>query len=189
MRNGEHRARPGSVVGLVVAVLLVVLSGGCGKGAAAAPLDPPPRTYAAAAAGGACQLLDYGMIAEALGVTFDIAGAGKLDHTFTCAVTKSGEAYPDLTLSVAATGADPTVYKAALVPKGAITVAGLGKLAYQTTSSASGDHGPRAEVGWLTGNKAMVLRYTFGKDTAAGDATALVPKLVTLAKKIDFANN
>ena len=189
MRIGGRRVGPGSVVGLVVAVLLVVLSGGCGKDAAAAPVDPPPRTYAAAAAGGACQLLDYGTIAEALGVTFDIAGAGARDHTFTCAVTRSGEVYPDLTLSVAATGADPTVYKAALIPKGAAKVTDLGKVAYQATSAATGDHGPRAEVGWLTGNKAMVLRYTFPKDTATDAVTALAPKLVTLAKKIDFANN
>ncbi|MFC7479382.1 hypothetical protein ACFQX7_03955 [Luedemannella flava] len=156
MRDGGRR-----VLGLGVVVLLAALGAGCDKGAAAAPTEPPPRTYAAAAAGGACQLLDFAVIAEATGLTFDIAGSGQKDHTFTCAVTRSGETYPDLTFSVAAIGSDTAIYKSALVPKGAKTVTELGKVAYQTTSAASGDHGPRIEVGWLTATKAMVLRFTF----------------------------
>ncbi|GAA1764989.1 hypothetical protein [Luedemannella helvata] len=178
----------GPAAGLVVAALLTVLSGGCDKGAAAAPTEPPPRTYAASAAGGACQLLDFAVINETLGVTFDIAGAASKDHTFTCAITKAGSTYPDLTFSLAATGSDPTIYKQALVPKSATSVSGLGKVAYRTTSAASGQRGPRVEVGWLAGEKAMVLRYTFAKDATAEDATTLTPKLVALAKKIAFAN-
>lgn len=174
--------------GLVVAVLLTVPSAGCGKDAVAAPPEPPPRTYAAAAAGGACQLLDFTVINETLGGTFDIAGAASKDHTFTCAITKAGSTYPDLTFSLAATGSDKAIYKQALVPKGAKSVSGLGKVAYQTTSAAAGQRGPRVEVGWLIGEKAMVLRYTFAKDAATADATTLAPKLVALAKKIAFAN-
>jgi hypothetical protein len=176
------------LVKLAAVALLAVPVSGCGSDAAAAPLDPPPRTYSAAAAGGACNVLDYGMIAEALGATFDTAGSASKDHTYTCAVTKAGQSYPDLSFSIAAVGADPDVYKQALVPKGAKTVGGLGKVAYQTTAAAGGDHGPRVEVGWLTGQKAMVLRYTFPKAATAEDIAALAPKLITLAKKIDFAN-
>jgi hypothetical protein len=175
-------------VGLAAVALLAVPVSGCGSDASAAPLEPPPRTYSAAAAGGACNLLDYATIAEVLGTTFDTAGSASKDHTFTCAVTRAGQSYPDLAFSIAAVGADPAVYKQALVPKGSKTVGGLGKVAYQTTAAASGDHGPRLEVGWLTGQKAMVLRYTFPKGATAEDVAAVAPKLITLAKKIDFAN-
>jgi hypothetical protein len=162
---------------------------GCGGTRAQADgghADPAPSRWPAAIAGGACQLLDYDVIAAAIGVQFDVAAAGTSAATFTCVVQRTAADLPDLSLAVTATQADPTTFKTSVQPKSSATVTDLGKVGYSVPVAATKDAGPGLEVGWLSGNQRLiVLRYRSPSGTAAGDLTALLPKLVDLARKID----
>jgi hypothetical protein len=82
------------------------------------------------------------------------------------------------------------VFSTTVVPKGSAPVTDLGKAGYsRTLTAAATGAGPGAEVGWLSGNqRLMILRYRLPPGTAPADATALVPKLVTLARQIDQAS-
>jgi hypothetical protein len=159
----------------ITALLVLLAAGGCTRAAA-----DPPRTVAplatqwpAAVSGGACQLLDYDGIADALGVRFDVAAASRQGDTYTCVVQNSKASRPDLALAVTKTTADAAIFRDTMVPKGAQSVKGLGKAAYQARVA-----GPGVEVGWLSGdNRLITLRFT-GQDLAAG-------KLLTLAKAVD----
>jgi hypothetical protein len=104
-------------------------------------------------------------------------------------ITQGAAAYPDLALSVTPTEADEVIFAASVSPSGSTTVKGLGKVAYLVDSKASGGHGPRWEVGWLSDNqRLMVLRFTFAKGAANADVAALKAKIVDLAKGIDRTN-
>lgn len=174
---------------LLLCALAGVLVAGCDRGAAADPGVDYKRQWPAAAAGGACQLVDYEMIAGELGTQFDTAAASQKDDTYTCALTRAGKDFPDLTLAVTATDADQVVFTATVTPSGSTPVKGLGKIAYQVTLAAKGKAGPTLEIGWLSGNqRLMVLDYTFPANTAAADVTAFAPKFLTLAKKIDLTS-
>jgi hypothetical protein len=168
-----------------MAACLLAGAAGCTGKAGADPGDQP-RRYPAAAAGGACLLLDYDTIAEAVGVRFDVAGASRKDDTYSCVVTQGDADYPDLALSVTPTKADEVIFAASISPSGSTPVKGLGKVGYVADSSAGGGHGPRWEVGWLSGNqRLMVLRFTFVKGASAADVSALKAKIIELAKRID----
>jgi hypothetical protein len=186
------RAARGGLVGRLALVSLVLACGvvlsGCSGEAGADPGSQFPH-YPAAAAGGACLLLDYDTINEAIGVRFDTAGASRRDDTYTCAVTQRGASYPDLTLSVTPTKADELIFAASVTPSGSTPVKGLGKAAYQIASPAAGKRGPRWEVGWLSDNqRLMVLRFTYAKGVSADDAAGLKAKVADLAKRIDRTN-
>jgi hypothetical protein len=173
--------------------VLLALVAGCGSEAVATiPPAPAPAvaTFPAAAAGGACQLLDYGVIEEVLGVRFDVAAASRHKGTQTCVVQAEGAARPDLLASVTGTTADAAVFADEVAPEGATTVKGLGKAAYRVVRAAGRGSGPGVEVGWLTGDKEkqlIMLRYTLAAGQPAAKAEALAPKLITLAKKLDTA--
>lgn len=151
--------------------------------APAAPAARPP----AAAAGGACILLDFGLIAEKLGVTFDVAAADQADDASTCVVQREDGSRPDLMLSVVErTSADGPMFLAELKPAKAATVPGLGAAGYQQVTAGSGAAGPVVEVGWLTKNAQLkTLRFTFAAGTPTGPADQLAPRLVELAKALD----
>ena len=175
--------------GAALTLALATLTAGCGGDATADPGPELTRNWPAAVAGGACQLLDYDTIKATLGTRFDTAGAGQRGETYTCAVTAAGVEYPDLTLAVTATKADPVIFTATVVPSGSVAVTGLGRAAYRTRLDPAGKSGPRLEVGWLSGNQRLiVLRYSFPAKAPAADADALAPKLVELAKQIDQTN-
>jgi hypothetical protein len=171
------------------ASLLLLLLAGCGAEAAAdAPAAPAPVApeIPAAAAGGVCQLLDYVLIERIVGIKFDIAGAQKVDKTYSCAVQAMGAPRPDLVLSVTVTTADAEVFQEELIPEGGASVKGLGKAAYRHIRGAGGSAGPGVEVGWLTADaRLIILRYTFATGQPRSAADALAPKLVELAKEIN----
>jgi hypothetical protein len=174
-----------TALGAALAACVLVGVAGC-TGQAGADPGAQPRHYPAAAAGGACLLLDYNAITAAVGVTFDTAGASRRDDTYSCVVTQGDADYPDLALSVTPTKADEVIFAASVSPSGSTPVKGLGKIAYVVDSAAGGGHGPRWEVGWLSGNqRLMVLRFTFAKGAPAADVSALKAKIVELAKRID----
>jgi|HigsolmetaAR206D_1030411.scaffolds.fasta_scaffold04678_4 hypothetical protein len=177
-------------LGLIGAGLLLLA--GCGDDSA-----PPPATLPApevvrlpaAAAGGACQLLDYPVIEEAIGVRFEVSAASRHGKTDTCVARTEAAGGPELALAVSPTTADAGVFADEVVPRGGKSVKGLGKAAYRATIKAAKNSGPGVEVGWLTGNGRLVnLRYTFAKDGEQADLDEFAGKLVTLAKKIDTSS-
>ncbi|WP_412539756.1 hypothetical protein R8Z50_28545 [Longispora sp. K20-0274] len=161
------------------------------ESAAQPPVAAPSRVPAsaaqpAAAAGGACELLDYEVVAQALGERFQVAVSGGVAPAATCVLKQVDSRFPDLTLAVAPTKADAKVFASTVTPKGAPTVAGLGKAAYSRTLPPDGAGGHTVEVGWLSANSRMLtVRYTLPAGGDAAAAGALAPKLAELAKKID----
>lgn len=168
---------------------------GAGSGASAAatassvaPTALAPTRRPAAEAGGVCQLLDYGVVEQTLGVSFEVAAGGQQDATYTCVLRRTGVSVPDVTLAVTPTTVDPTIFRNSVVPKGAAAVSGLGKVAYHAPLPAVPDagRGPGIEVGWLAGNnRILVLRCTLSADATAQVVTELTGKLVELARKVD----
>jgi hypothetical protein len=179
----------------IVAVGALLAAAGCGglAGAAATSSNPPGAPASrqpAALAGGACQLVDYDVVAAAIGTNFAVAASGTNGATFTCVLEPSQGSLPDLSLAVTATAADPYVFRSSVVPKGATVIEDLGKVGYRLPVAAGGGAGPGLEVGWLSANqRLMVLRYRTPGGTAGSDLDALVPKLVDLAKKIDMTTD
>jgi hypothetical protein len=184
-------ARPALAATVATLAVAGVLAGaGCSR-SANADNGPGPAASAtrqpAALAGGACQLLDYDVIDAQLGTRFDVAASAVNGATFTCALRPAGAGEPDLSLAVTATEADQSVFRSTVMPKGSAVIQDLGKVGYQTGVPAAGGAGPGLEVGWLSGNqRLMVLRYRSAGGTAAPDVSALLPKLVQLARKIDM---
>jgi hypothetical protein len=191
----------GRLGGIAVGLVLLLAGTACtgrASGAPRAPAGAHPVPSAARqpaeAAGGACLLLDFAQVVDAIGVDFEVSAASNSGDTYTCVLRRVEAELPDLALAVSPTLADPTVFSASVAPKGSTAVADLGKLGYSralpasATGTATGT-GPGAEVGWLSGNqRLMVLRYRTPPGTPAGDATAVIPKLVTLARKVDQAS-
>jgi hypothetical protein len=178
---------------VVAGIVLLFAVAGCTSAAAGAPrtghAPSDPGRLPAEYAGGACQLMNFDLVKASLGVDFDVAGAGNVDDSYTCVLQKVKAPLPDLTLSVTPTVADTGLFHDKVIPKGATVLSELGKLGYSRTLPGSGGAGPVAEVGWLSGNgRLMVLRYRGASGTSAGDVSALVPKLVDLAKKVDQAS-
>jgi hypothetical protein len=180
----------------VMAAAGALLAGtACGgpAGAVAARTDAasaPASRQPAAVAGGACQLLDYDVVAAAIGANFAIAASGTNGATFTCVLQPSKGSLPDLSLAVTATEADPYVFRSSVVPKGATVIEDLGKVGYRLPVAAGAGTGPGLEIGWLSANqRLMVMRYRAAAGTAGTDLDALVPKLVDLANKIDMATD
>lgn len=158
---------------------MLLAASGCTRAAAEPPrsVAPVATQWPASVAGGACQLLDYDGIADALGVRFDVAAASRQGDTYTCVVQRGEANRPDLTLAVTETTADAAIFRSTMVPKGAQAVSGLGKAAYRARVS-----GPGVEVGWLSGDGRLItLRYA----AVRGGQPIAVDGLVALAKKVD----
>jgi hypothetical protein len=176
-----------------LAVAGVLALAGCAGPASGSPRPPisakpvpSPTREPAEAAGGACLLLSFEQVDTVLGVEFGAAGANTSGGTSTCVLRKIQAPLPDLSLSVSPTLADAAVFSASVAPKGSASVPDLGKAAYSRPVPAAAGAGPGAEICWLSGNqRLMVLRYRTPPGTPAGDATALIPKLADLAKKVD----
>src|SRR2546421_12002065 len=184
------RVRPGAL-----ATAIVLALAGCAGPASGSPRTPAsapapaPSREPAEAAGGACQLMSFDQVAAALAVDFGAAGAGNTGDTYTCVLRKVESALPDLSLTVSPTVADPAVFKASVTPKGSTPLGALGKIGYSRTVPAAAGGGPGAAGRLLASNqRLMILRYRTAPDTPPGDVTALVPKLVDLAKKVDQAS-
>lgn len=144
---------------------------------------PAPQLRPAALEGGACQLIEFEKVSQALGQSYTIAAAAKKDKTNTCVVRTELAPLPEVVLSVTPTKADPAVFKDVVKPKGSTAVAGVGKMAYQIVSPAKAPAGPVVEIGWLTGDaRLLFLRLAL---PAGADAAAAAPQLVALAKEID----
>jgi hypothetical protein len=171
-------------------------------GCSQAPASPPvfqtsavpsatelkPARVPAAMAGGACQLLDYDTVEQMLGMTFEVAAGGQQDATHTCVLQQTGTSVPDLALAVTPSNADPTIFRSTVAPKGSAVINGLGRAGYQAGVAPPADSGRGAgvEVGWLSGNKRiLVLRATLTPEATPETAQELGPKLVELAKKVD----
>lgn len=151
-----------------------------------APPTPSPRRVPAAVAGGACRFLDYDVIEKMIGARFDVAAAGETSDSFTCVLQSLSGSLPDLSLSITQTKADPSVFKDTVVPDDADSVSDLGKVGYSAAVPAKSGAGPGVEVGWLSGDRqVVVLRYRSPKGTATDDVAKLTDKLVDLAKTID----
>ncbi|MFI2713175.1 hypothetical protein ACH495_23930 [Micromonospora sp. NPDC018662] len=172
-----------------LAVSAVLLATGCAddRSPVAVPAAPPPAGPAAAASsGGACRLLDFAVIAAHTGGTFDVAAATDQGDTHTCVVRAQGAVLPELTLAVTDTSIDAATFTADVQPRGAATVAKLGKVAYRRTLPKTANAGPVAEVGWLADEDRLAsLRWTSPKGTAAAEVAQATGKLVALAKVID----
>lgn len=150
----------------------------------ASPSVPVPKP--ASLAGGACLLLDYGVIKAALGIEFNVAASADKSGTFTCVVQDSQASYPDLTLAITATDLAASDFKSTVVPKGSTPVTKLGKIGYEIQAPAAFGVGPTIEVGWLSGNdRLIIMRYTFDAEASQADATAMVDKMIALAKTVD----
>ncbi|MGW0433185.1 hypothetical protein ACWDV4_11680 [Micromonospora sp. NPDC003197] len=168
----------------------VVMLAGCG-GEDASPARvavPVPEAVElpASNAGGACELLDYPTVEQALSIRFDVAAASQRKQTYTCVLRTEAADQPDLTLSVTDISMDATGFKADLVPQGGASVSGLGKAAYQLTVAPADEHGATAEIGWLsTDGRPASLHHTLPAGQGRDAAKELLPALVALAKKID----
>jgi len=180
-----------SLLGLA-AVALVGATAGCA--ADAAPAAPPaPRAVPvrhtalpAASAGGPCRLLDYAVIEKALGARFEVAASSRDGETQACVVQAEKDPLPDLVLAVSPTRADAAIFRSEVVPDGGKTVKGLGAAGYQLTVARVRGAGPAAEVGWLSKDgRLMSMRFTFAAGKNTPSATAMLPRLVALAKQID----
>jgi hypothetical protein len=161
---------------------------GAGPSSSSDPASLKPSRWPAARAGGVCQSLDYGVVEQTLGLSFEVAAGGQQDATQTCVLQRAGVTVPDLTLAVTPTKVDPTIFRNTVMPKGASALTGLGKAAYQApvAPAPQSGRGPGAEVGWLSGNnRILVLRCTLPVEAPAEIATGLPAKLVELAKKVD----
>lgn len=180
----------------MLALLLVIA--GCDRAPAAppagqaagssSPTSVKPSRVPAAAAGGVCQLLDYAVVEQLLGLTFEVAAGGQQEATQTCVLQRTGTTVPDLALAVTPSNADATIFKSSVMPKGAAAVGGLGKAGYQAAVNPppNSGRGPGVEIGWLAANKRiLVLRATLAPDATPQSAQELGPKLVELAKKVD----
>ncbi|HEU4423483.1 MAG TPA: hypothetical protein VFR67_13210 [Pilimelia sp.] len=175
-----------------LSVAAAVLIGGCTEASAQPPQRVPavvaPEPAVASAAGGACELLDFVVIAQTLGARFDVAAATRQDETHTCVVQNSGASRPDLVLTVTPTSADAAVFDDTVTPDGGREVSGLGKAAYRVMIEPGRGHGPGVEIGWLSAdNRLITLRYTLPAKAPESRASAATAKLVTLAKRIDVA--
>jgi hypothetical protein len=168
-------------LGLALAAWLLA---GCGERAA----DSASR---AATAGRACQLIEYDVVATAIGTRFDTAGGAQSGETYTCVLGVNGKAYPDLTVAMSPTTISELIFVATVTPNGATPVAELGLTAYQVTlppvtASDGTASGPRLELGWLSVSKRlMVLRYTFAVTATPAEIEAFAPRLVTLARRVE----
>jgi hypothetical protein len=146
---------------------------------------PVPTRSPAAAAGGACYLLEYEVVEQTVGTSFDVAAAGATGETFTCVLQGRSGSYPDLTLAVTAVSVDPAGFMSTVSPKGSAALTALGKAGYSAVMAAGAGAGPAVEIGWLSGdNRLLVLRYRCAP-AVGGDIDALALKLVALAKKVD----
>jgi hypothetical protein len=164
--------------------LTAALVAGCGS-------DGSNRGPTASTQGRACQAVEFDVVRSVLGVSFDTAAGAQTDETYTCVIEQSGQSYPDLTVAMSQTAADVLIFNASLVPSGATTVPGLGRVAYQLidapgTSPEGSPSGPGVEIGWLSATpKWVVLRYTWAAGASGADLAALTAKLVTLAEAIE----
>ncbi|AVT30628.1 hypothetical protein C6361_15375 [Plantactinospora sp. BC1] len=169
----------------------MLLLAGCAEEAAPQSAGPAPKVVRlpASAAGGACQLLEYPAVEQAIGARFEVAAASRHGKTDTCVLRGEAEARPELALSVTPTTADASIFADEVVPSGGKSVKGLGKAAYRATTAPAKSTGSTVEVGWLTGNGRLVsLRFTFPTGEDRAEADALAPKLINLAKKIDTSS-
>ena len=176
------------VSGIVMGLALLLAGTACTGPAAGAPRVPrsahpvpSPTREPAEDAGGACLLLSFELVAATTGVDFGASGSSNSGDTYTCVLRRVDAVLPDLALSVSPTLADTGVFT---------TSADLGKAGYSRSLAASlTGAGPGAEVCWLSGNQRLItLRYRTPPGTPAGDATAMIPKLVALARKVDQAS-
>ncbi|MET8232414.1 hypothetical protein ABZS77_17260 [Micromonospora sp. NPDC005298] len=174
---------------IVVAGLAGLLVSGCAAEAEPVAVPPPVSNdvdVAAASSGGACRLLDFALIEQAVKVRFDVAAASERDDTHTCVVRSEAATLPELTLVVTETTIDKTTFGADVVPDRAAKVTGLGQQAYRRTTAATGAHGPVAEVGWLASDGRLAsLSWTGARDSERAAAEELTGELVTLARKVD----
>lgn len=177
-------------VAVAVFLALLVTAGCTAKPPKHTDAVPTPGLLPAAASGGSCQLLDFDEITTDLGLTFDVAAASEIQDTFTCVLERQGAPLPDLTFSIALVSSlDITTFKAKLVPSGAAVIGDLGKIGYSRTAPAAAGAGPTVEVGWLAGNgRLIILRCRLATTSTAADATALAPRLVVLAHRIDLTS-
>ncbi|HEY8533215.1 MAG TPA: hypothetical protein VIL44_04965 [Micromonospora sp.] len=145
--------------------------------------DELSRAEGTATAEGACHLLDVALVAEVIGIRFDIAAASRQGATYTCLLRPLANPHPELALSITATTIDATILREEVAPRGARAVKGLGKAGYQATVAGSGAQRPAVEVGWLSGDQRLIsLRYTVADGE---DPAELAPRLLTLARRID----
>ncbi|MDR7273477.1 hypothetical protein [Catenuloplanes atrovinosus] len=179
---------------LTAATLGIILAGslltGCNNAETETDAGPPVRARVedtqAEIAGGACELLNFGVVHDFLDVEFNVAAAGEQKETITCVLQQGDAPWPDLSLAVSETSADAEVFGSDVKPEGAEAVKDLGKAAYKLVSDGTKDHGPSAEIGWLSSNgRILMLRYTFAKDQQKAAATDLAPVLVDMAKDLD----
>jgi hypothetical protein len=174
----------------LLGVALLCTLTGCSAGQPRAHPVPSPAKLPAQAAGGSCQLLDYGDVATDLGLTFDVAAASQVGQTFSCVLEREGAPLPDLTFAVTLVDAlDVATFKTKVLPAGSAVIGDLGKIGYSRTAPASAGAGPAVEVGWLAGNgRLIVLTCRLAAAASAEDAAALVPRLITQARRIDFTS-
>lgn len=176
----------------VLALALGALTGcsGSGKPHSGAAEVPTREPQPPAVAGGSCQLLDYDEIAKDLGLTFDVAAASQVEQTYTCVLEREGAPLPDLTFSIALVSKlDIPTFKSKIIPSGAAVIGDLGKIGYSRTVPAGNGAGPTIEIGWLAGNQRLIiLKCRLAADAPAGDAPAMVPKLLVLARRIDLTS-
>lgn len=182
-----------------VAVFAILVGTLAGCGPASGPVSPGPvssrpgaipsvlEPTPASLAGGACLLLDYDVIKSTIGTQFNVAASAVKSGTYTCVVQDSQASYPDLTLAITATDLATSDFKSTVVPHGSTPVTKLGKIGYEIVQPAGTGVGPTIEIGWLSGNdRLIVMRYTFDADASMADASALLDKMIELARKVDI---
>lgn len=176
-----------ATLGLLLTAALIT---GCNQSEVESDDGPPVTARVddsqAEIAGGACELLNFGVVHDFLDVEFNVSAAGEQKETITCVLQQGDASWPDLSLAVSETSADASIFASDVKPDGAAAVKDLGKAAYQIVADPSGEHGPSAEIGWLSGNgRILMLRYTFAKGQEKAEATALAPVLVDMAKDLN----
>jgi hypothetical protein len=166
---------------------LMFLAAGC-EGDAAADVNTRPP---AATAGRACQVVEYEVVAAALGTRFDTAGGAHSGETYTCVLGVRGRAYPDLMFAMSPTTVSPLIFSVTVPPPGATAVDKLGVSAYQValapvTAADGAASGPGLELCWLSSaSLMMVMRYTFAANTPQAESDRVAAGLVVLAQQVD----
>ncbi|MFI5491186.1 hypothetical protein [Actinoplanes sp. NPDC051859] len=168
----------------------MALLAGCSSEQPDVPLPPVEiPVEPAATAGGACIFWDYAFLERMIGVKFSVAASDAVGITSTCVVQTTAGQWPYLVLSVVeSTKADAQLF-AELKPAKAKKLKGLGQAGYRLVSTASGDHGPEIEIGWLSeADQLQTLQFTFAKDAKADEVEQMQTKLFDLAKAMSTTN-
>ncbi len=176
-----------------MAVGLAIMLTGCERGAVA----NPAQTWPASTAGRVCEFIEYGPVADVIGVRFDTAGGARANDTLSCVLTQAGHDFPELSLALTPTSTDEVLFRVLFAPPKSAAVASLGRAAYRAAIAPATpvntgpagtvtQAGPGIEIGWLSASSRLILlRYVAPAEVSSVGVATLIPMLIVLAQRIE----